>query len=92
MIYHKNMPELSRFLGIVISMYFDDHNPPHFHVRYNQHRALISIDRLSILEGNLPPRVVGLVMEWAGIHKNELLENWNMVQETGKWFKIEPLV
>jgi hypothetical protein len=86
------MPELSRFLGIIVAMYFDDHNPPHFHVRHNQHRAIISIDRLYVLEGSLPPRVLGLVMEWAGIHKNELLENWNMVQETGKWFKIEPLV
>jgi hypothetical protein len=72
-------------------MYFDDHNPSHFHARYSQYRALISIDRLSVLEGSLLPRVLGLVMEWAGMHKNELLENWDMVQETGKWFKIEPL-
>ncbi|GHT92454.1 hypothetical protein FACS1894140_4520 [Spirochaetia bacterium] len=86
------MPELSRFLGIVITMYFDDHNPPHFHVRYNRDRAIISVNDLYILEGKLPPRVLGLVMEWAGLHKDELLKNWNMVQETGKWFKIEPLV
>jgi hypothetical protein len=86
------MPELSRFLGIVITMYFDDHNPPHFHVRYNRDRAVISVNDLYILEGKLPPRVLGLVMEWAGLHKDELLKNWNMVQETGKWFKIEPLV
>ena len=86
------MPELSRFLGIIISMYFDDHNPPHFHVRYNDFRALISIKDLSLFQGELPPRVLGLVMEWAELHKNELLEDWNMVQETGKWFKIEPLV
>jgi len=86
------MPELSRFLGIVILMYFDDHNPPHFHVRYNDFRAIISIKDLLLIEGELPPRVLGLVIEWAGLHKNELLENWNMVKETGKWFKIEPLV
>ena len=86
------MPELSRFLGIVILMYFDDHNPPHFHVRYNDFRAIISIDDLLLIEGKLPPRVLGLVIEWAGLHKNELLENWEMVKETGKWFKIEPLV
>ena len=86
------MPELSRFLGIVILMYFDDHNPPHFHVRYNDFRAIISINDLLLIEGELPPRVLGLVIEWAGLHKNELLENWNMVKETGKWFKIEPLV
>jgi hypothetical protein len=86
------MPELSRFLGIIILMYFDDHNPPHFHVRYNDFRALISIKDLFLFQGELPPRVLGLVMEWAELHKNELLEDWNMVQETGKWFKIEPLV
>jgi hypothetical protein len=86
------MPELSRFLGIVISMYYEDHNPPHFHVRYNAYRAMIGIDNLSLLEGELPPRVFGLVAEWAGLHKDKLLENWNMVQKTGKWFKIEPLV
>ncbi|GMO57400.1 MAG: DUF4160 domain-containing protein [Treponemataceae bacterium] len=86
------MPELSRFLGIVVTMYFDDHNPPHFHVRYSQDRAIISITDFHLLEGKLPPRVLGLVMEWAGLHKDELLENWNMVQKTGKWFKIEPLV
>ena len=86
------MPELSRFLGIVILMYFDDHNPPHFHVRYNNFRALISIKDLLLMEGELPPRVLGLVIEWAGLHKNELLENWNMVKERGEYFKIEPLV
>ena len=86
------MPELSRFLGIVILMYFDDHSPPHFHVKYNDYRAKISIKDLTLLDGKLPPRVLGLAMEWAGLHKDELLENWNMLQETGKWFKIDPLV
>ena len=55
--YCKNMPELSRFLGISILMYFDDHNPPHFHVRYNDDRALISISDLKVLEGHLPARI-----------------------------------
>ena len=49
------MPELSRFLGISILMYFDDHNPPHFHVRYNDSRAIISINNLAVMEGKLPP-------------------------------------
>jgi hypothetical protein len=86
------MPEISRFLGMSILMYFDDHNPPHFHVKYNNYRALISIKDLALLEGDLPARILGLVIEWAELHKDELLENWNLVQETGKWFKIEPLV
>jgi hypothetical protein len=85
------MPELSRFLGIVISIYFDDHNPPHFHVGYNEEEALISINDLSLLKGSLPPRVLGLAMEWARLHQAELFENWNMVKESGKYFKIEPL-
>jgi len=92
MFYTYKMPELSRFLGISILMYFDDHNPPHFHVRYNDYRAIISIKNLALLEGELPARVLGLVIEWAGLHNNELLENWNLVQKTGKWFKIDPLV
>jgi len=86
------MPELSRFLGIVIMMYFDDHNPPHFHAKYNEFRAIITIRDLLVMGGELPPRVLGLVMEWAESHKSELLDNWNSLQETGKCFKIEPLV
>ena len=86
------MPELSRFLGITIYMYFDDHNPPHFHVRYNDFRAIISIKELLLLEGELPPRVLGLVIEWAELYKDELLDNWNTISETGKWSKIKPLV
>jgi hypothetical protein len=85
------MPEISRFLGMVISIYFDDHNPPHFHVSYNEKEAAISITDLSVMEGTLPARVLGLVMEWAALHKEELLANWNMVKETGKFFKIDPL-
>jgi hypothetical protein len=86
------MPELSRFLGIRILMFFEDHNPPHFHVEYNDFEAKISIKELLILKGHLPPRILGLVMEWAELHKNELMENWDMVQKTGKCVKIEPLV
>jgi hypothetical protein len=85
------MPELSRFLGMVVSIYFDDHNPPHFHVLYNEYEALISINDLAVLKGSLPSRVLGLVMEWANLHKDELLENWKTVQKDGKFFKIEPL-
>jgi hypothetical protein len=85
------MPELSRFLGMIISIYFDDHNPPHFHVGYNEDEVLIAINDLSILKGSLPPRVLGLAMEWARLHQSELLENWNMVQKNGEYFKIEPL-
>ena len=86
------MPELSRFLGIVVAMYFKDHNPPHFHVLYNEYDAEIEIKTLAILDGELPPRVLGLALEWAGLHKDELLDDWNMIQTTGKFNKIQPLV
>jgi len=86
------MPEISRFLGIVITMYFNDHNPPHFHVRYEDFRALVGIDPLELREGELPPRVLGLVFEWAEMHQTELMRNWTTLAEKGIFTKIEPLV
>jgi len=86
------MPELSRFLGIVVFMYFNDHNPPHFHVEYGDHQASIAIENLSVLEGGLPSRVLGYVIEWASLHRKELMDDWDMIKSTGKYFKIEPLV
>jgi hypothetical protein len=86
------MPELSRFLGIVIAMYFNDHNPPHFHVLYNEYDAEIEIKNLMVLEGKLPARVLGIAMEWAELHKEELLADWNLIQEGKKYNKIQPLV
>ena len=90
--YNKNMPELSRFLGIIIAMYYNDHNPPHFHVLYNEYDAEIEISNLTILEGKLPPRVLGLAMEWAELHKKELIDDWNLLQAGEKHNKIQPLV
>ena len=66
------MPEISRFFGIVIKMFFDDHNPPHFHAEYDGDVALIDIRNLSVFSGRLPPRVIGLVIEWASVHQQEL--------------------
>ncbi|MEA5627247.1 DUF4160 domain-containing protein [Nostoc sp. UHCC 0251] len=74
------MPEICRFLGIIITMYYNDHPPPHFHVRYNKQKAIIDIETLSILEGKLTPRVLGLVIEWAAMHKSELRENWQLAR------------
>ena len=86
------MPEISRFLGIVVCMYFNDHNPPHFHAEYGDYQASITIESLSVLEGNLPSRVLGYVVEWASLHKQELMDNWNMIKSVGTCFKIDPLV
>ncbi|HEX3018682.1 MAG TPA: DUF4160 domain-containing protein [Chitinispirillaceae bacterium] len=82
------MPEITRFLGIIISMYFEEHHPPHFHVRYNEFRASMDIQKLNIIAGNLPAKVRGLVTEWAELHKSELLEMW----KTSDFHRIEPLV
>jgi len=62
------MPEISRFFGIVIKMFFDDHNPPDFHAEYGGDLALIDIRTLAVFSGRLPPRVTGLVIEWATLH------------------------
>lgn len=86
------MPEISRFMGIIIRMYLQDHNPPHFHAFYNDSKALFSIDPLEMVEGNLPPRIHGVVIEWASMHKDELLDNWNKLQNEQKPKKIKPLV
>ena len=72
-------------------MYFDDHNPPHFHARYAEFEVKIDIKILSILEGDLPPRVLGLVIEWATSHKDELLENWALMENKQPFKNIEPL-
>jgi hypothetical protein len=82
------MPEISGFLGVVIGMYFDEHDPPHFHVRYNESRAVISIKDCTVLDSSLPPRVRGLVTEWAELHQAELLQ----MLDSKEFHKIEPLV
>ncbi|MDQ3022399.1 MAG: DUF4160 domain-containing protein [Bacteroidota bacterium] len=85
------MPQISRFFGIIISMYFDDHNPPHFHARYGEFESLIAINDFSILEGNLPSRALSLVIEWASINKNLLKENWELIENNKSPNPIKPL-
>jgi hypothetical protein len=85
------MPEISRFFGIIIAMFYDEHNPPHFHVRYNEHKAEIGIQTLSLLAGRLPPRVMGLVMEWATIHQDELMADWLLARQQAELKRIAPL-
>jgi len=85
------MPEISRFLGIVIKMFYDDHNPPHFHAEYGGHLALVDIMRLSVFSGQLPARVLGLVIEWATLHQTELLADWERARNQRELFSIDPL-
>jgi hypothetical protein len=85
------MPEISRFLGIVIAMYYNEHNPPHFHARYGHFKIEIAIKTLTILAGKLPPKAMGLVMEWATLHQDELMVDWNLARDNAELKHIEPL-
>jgi hypothetical protein len=85
------MPEISRFYGIVIGMFYDEHRPPHFHVRYGEHEAVVRIGDLGLTEGRLPPRVLGLVIEWAAKHREELMKNWEAIEKGHPMSKIAPL-
>jgi len=85
------VPEISRFFGIVIKMFFDDHNPPHFHAEYAGSIALIGIRTLAVFSGRLPPRAMGLVIEWATLHQPELLADWERAQAQQDLRPIAPL-
>lgn len=84
------MPEISRFLGIIIFMNFNEHNPPHFHAKYGDFEITIEISS-GIINGKFPKRALNLVIEWYEMHKDELLENWNSLISTGEFKKINPL-
>ncbi len=85
------MPQISRFFGIVIKMYYNDHQPPHFHAEYNENIAEIAIETFEVLKGELPRRVMGLVLEWAAIHRDELWANWENAREHAAIGPIAPL-
>ena len=85
------MPEISRFFGIVIAMFYGDHLPPHFHARYGRKQVIVGIETLSVLEGHLPPRALGLVMEWAAVHQAELRADWELARRQAPLQKIAPL-
>ncbi len=85
------MPEISRYFGIIIRMYFDDHPPPHFHAIYGQDQIQISISPITILRGSLPRRAESMVFEWAALHQQELMDNWDRLNDDQSPQKIEPL-
>ena len=85
------MPEISRFYGIVIKMYFADHAPPHFHAEYAEHEARIAIGSLGVLSGDLPPRAMGLVTEWATLHQRELQALWERASKLQPLNRVDPL-
>jgi hypothetical protein len=85
------LPTISRFYGVVIRMFHNDHAPPHFHAEYAEAVAAISIERLEVIAGMLPPRALLLVLDWAELHKQELLENWELCLSKKQPNKIQPL-
>jgi hypothetical protein len=84
------MPELCRFLGIVIYMLYDDHKPPHFHAEYGEYRIAVDITS-GIVEGRFPRRALNAVLEWYTIHREELLEDWSLAEQHRPLKEIPPL-
>ena len=84
------MPEISRFLGVVITMYNNDHLPPHFHARYSGYEITININN-GVVEGKFPKRALKHVLEWYELHQDELAENWDLAQGHRPTRKIPPL-
>ena len=84
------MPEISRFLGIVIYMYYKEHSPPHFHAEYNDYSITVEIET-GIVNGKFPKRALRAVLEWLDLHKNELLKDWELTITRLPLNKIEPL-
>jgi hypothetical protein len=85
------MPHVSRFFGIVIYMYFNDHPPPHFHAEYGEHEAVYTIETLEVMRGWLPRRAHSMVVEWATLHRNALRQNWDNAVGMQPLRSIEPL-
>lgn len=85
------MPEICRFYGIVIKMFWDDHDPPHFHAEYGNHVAVIEIRTLAVIDGRLPARALGLTVEWAVARQSELLDLWNRARAFEPLRRLEPL-
>ena len=85
------MPTISIFYGIVVRMFFNDHAPPHFHAQYGEFTAEVAIDTLVVLRGALPRRALGLVLDWAELHRAELLQNWDLCRRHRQPQQIAPL-
>ena len=85
------MPEISRFFGMVIAMYYNDHAPPHFHVRYGKQKAVIGIEPVVVLQGRLSPKARALIMEWGQAHQAELMADWELARQQAPLNRIDPL-
>ncbi len=85
------MPEIARFYGIIIRMYYRDHAPPHFHAEYGEHELLVTISPAGVLGGDAPSRVRSMVLEWCVLHQAELAENWERCRSGARPTSIAPL-
>ena len=86
------MPEISLFFGIRVTMYYDDHMPPHFHAEYNGHKVLVDIINARIYKGAFPARQLKLILAWAVIHQDELMQNWELSRNHEPLNSIAPLM
>jgi Domain of unknown function (DUF4160) len=85
------MPEICRFHGIVIRMWFSDHDPPHFHATAAGRHAKFRIDPIEVMRGDMGRREIAMIKRWAAMHKDELEKNWQLARDRGKLESIEPL-
>jgi len=88
----ESMPLISDFFGISVSMYYDDHNPPHFHADYNDKKILVDIRKGRVLKGAFPSKQLKYVLAWADIHQDELMEDWELAKQDLPLKKIAPLM
>lgn len=86
------MPEISLFAGIRITMYYDDHNPPHFHAEYAGYKALVDIQNGYVIGGALPGKQLKYVLAWAEMHLDELMQNWELARDAKPLKPIPPLM
>ena len=86
------MPEISLFYGIRVTMYYNDHMPPHFHATYNDNQALIDIVNIRVCKGSLPKKQLHLILAWCAIHQDELMQNWELSKDNLPLNRINPLI
>ena len=86
------MPEISLFCGIRITMFYSDHNPPHFHAEYGAYKALVDIQHSCVIRGALPSRQLKLILAWCELHKDELMQNWELARDAKPLNHVVPLI
>lgn len=85
------MPTISMFRGIHITMYWADHMPPHFHATYGGEEVIVSIKDVEVLDGTLPNKQLKMLLGWAAMRQDQLMDNWDLAEKKQELFPIEPL-